>query len=366
MTPGATMNNRDRFLRTLRYQDVDRRPIHLVGPWSETLARWHREGLPEDADPHAFLGIADHEYPLANISPLAGLYPPFERKVLKEEGDFVYLIDNYGRTVRDFRNSTTIPEWLDFPVKSPEDLRRLMDEHFDVDDLDARFSADWADRARAAKSRNDIVLIDGGCYYGTLRNVAGVATASYLFYDAPELVEELFERYLAVVMEGLRRAVLVVEVDVIGFGEDIGFKTGPLISPEMFRRFILPRYRKAMDFAHAHGIELTWYDSDGDIRQFIPDCLEVGINGLMPCEVAAGMSPAELRPRFGRALRMGGGVDKREVAKGPQAIDAEIARLLPVIREGGFVPGIDHSVPGDVSWDNYRYYVDAIRRAVTM
>jgi uroporphyrinogen decarboxylase len=193
-----------------------------------------------------------------------------------------------------------------------------------------------------------------------------VEGASYLFYDAPDLVDELFERYFTVVMEGLRRAVKVVPIDIIGFGEDIGFKTGPLISPEMFRRFILPRYRKAMDFAHAHGVDLAWYDSDGDVRPFIPDYLDVGINGLMPCEVAASMDPVALRARFGQALRLGGGVDKREVAKGPRAIDAEIARLLPVIREGGFVPGIDHSVPGDVSWDNYRYYVDAIRRAVTM
>ena len=366
MTTPKTMTNRDRFLRTLRYEPVDRRPLHLVGPWQETLVRWWREGLPEGTDPQAFLGIADYGYPLANVTPIAGLHPMFERKVLREEGDSVYLIDRFGRTVHDFKNSTTIPEWLDFAVKSPADLRKLLDEHFDVSDLDARFPADWADKARAAAARGDIVLIDGGCYYGTLRNVAGVANASYLFYDAPELVDELFERYLTVVMEGLRRAVRIVQIDIIGFGEDIGFKTGPLISPEMFRRFILPRYRKAMDFAHAHGVELTWYDSDGDVRPLIPDYLEVGINGLMPCEIAAGMSPVELRQRFGRALRMGGGVDKREVAKGPQAIDAEIARLLPVIREGGFIPGIDHSIPGDVSWDNYRYYVDAIRKAVAM
>lgn len=360
------MRSRDRFLRTLRYEEVDRRPIELVDVWQETLARWRREGLPEGANPHEVLGVAEYGYTFANVSPIDGLYPKFTVKVLMEEGESVYRTDAYGRTVRDFRDKTTMPEWIDFPVKGPADLRWLMNEHFDVDDLDARFPGDWEEKARAAMARSDVILIDGGCYYNTLRNVAGVATASYLLYDAPDLVDELFERYYTVVMEGLRRAVRVVSVDVIGFGEDIGFKTGPLVSPAMFRRFILPRYRKVMKFAHDHGIDLAWYDSDGDVRPFIPDYLEAGINGLMPCEVAANMSPVDLRARFGRALRMGGGVDKREVAKGPQAIDAEIQRLLPVIREGGYVPGIDHSVPADISWDNYRYYIDAMRRAVQL
>jgi heterodisulfide reductase subunit A-like polyferredoxin len=58
------------------------------------------------------------------------------------------------------------------------------------------------------------------------------------------------------------------------------------------------------------------------------------------------------------------GFDKRIVAAGLAAVKAEIARLAPVIREGGFVPGIDHSVPADVSWDNYRAYLDLLIKSV--
>jgi uroporphyrinogen decarboxylase len=67
-------------------------------------------------------------------------------------------------------------------------------------------------------------------------------------------------------MEGLRRAVKLVRLDLIGFGEDIGCKNGPLVSPAMFRRFIFPRYKKVMDFARSHGVELAWCDTDGDVR----------------------------------------------------------------------------------------------------
>jgi predicted TIM-barrel fold metal-dependent hydrolase len=72
-------------------------------------------------------------------------------------------------------------------------------------------------------------------------------------------------------MEGLRRAVKIVTVDVIGFGEDFAFKNGPLLSPAMFRQFLQPRYAKAMAFAREHGCDLTWHDGDGDCRLLLPE-----------------------------------------------------------------------------------------------
>jgi uroporphyrinogen decarboxylase len=355
------MNDRERFLRTMRYEPVDHRPLHLVGAWDDTLRRWRREGLPEGVDAHALLGVQPLR--VANVGPAAGIFPPFEERVISEDAEVTLSLDAYGRTVKNFKDHTSMPEWIDFPVKTGDDLRRMMDRHFDTSNLEARFPPDWERKTREGAARHDIVLIDGGCYYNTLRSLAGVENASYLLYDAPELVDELFERYFTVVMAGLRRAVKIVTLDVIGFGEDIAYKTGTLISPEMFRRMILPRYRQAMEFAQAHGIDLAWYDSDGDVRAFIPDYLAVGINGLAPCEVAAGMDPVELRRTFGKSLRMLGGFDKRLVARGKAAIDAEFRRLQPVIEEGGYLPAIDHSVSADISWDNYRHFIDALRKA---
>ena len=360
------MNPRERFLRTLRYEPVDRRPVYLASPWADTLARWRREGLPDDTDPHDYLGVRDFGYRMTNITPAAGPFPPMPARRVREEAEAYYEIDAYGRLVKQLKAHTSMPEWLEFPVQDADSLRRYLDAHFDVSDLDARFAPDWAEQARAAQARGDLIMIDGGCYYWTLRSIAGVEGASYLLYDCPELVDELCERYFTVVMEGLRRAVAIVQVDLIGFGEDFAYKNGPLLSPAMFRRFLLPRYAQAMAFARAHGVECTWHDSDGDSRLLLPDMLAVGVNSTVPCEVAAGMDPVALRAQFGRALRIGGGFDKRIVANGAEAVRRELARLAPVIREGGFVPGIDHSVPADVSWDDYRRYLDLMTGAVML
>lgn len=357
------MNNRERFIHTMRYEPVDHRPLHLVSPWPDTLARWRREGLPAGVDVHDYLGVVP-PVRVTNVSPITGVFPPYETRTVQEDESVRISIDGYGRTVREFKDHTSMPEWLEFPVKTPEDLRRAIDEHYRVDNLDERFPPTWEAKIRAGVERGDLLLADGGCYYWTLRSLAGVEYASYLFYDAPELVDELFERYNTVVLEGLRRAMTIAPVDVIGFGEDIGFKTGPLISPAMFTEYLLPRYRKVMELAHSYGIDLTWYDSDGDVRLFIPDYLSVGISTLAPVEVAAEMVPVELRKTYGRNLRLIGGIDKREIAKGKAAIDAEIVRNQPLIDEGGFLPAIDHSVPADISFADYAYFVEKIQRAL--
>ena len=53
---------------------------------------------------------------------------------------------------------------------------------------------------------------------------------------------------------------------------------------------------------------------------------------------------------------------QREVAKGPAAIDAELARLAPVVEGGGFIPCIDHAIHPDVSYEDFLYYLESKRR----
>jgi uroporphyrinogen decarboxylase len=55
------------------------------------------------------------------------------------------------------------------------------------------------------------------------------------------------------------------------------------------------------------------------------------------------------------------GVDKRVAAWGPDAIDAEMARVAPLVQEGGYVPGPDHSFPPDVSLANYCYFMEKLK-----
>jgi uroporphyrinogen decarboxylase len=97
-------------------------------------------------------------------------------------------------------------------------------------------------------------------------------------------------------------------------------------------------------------------DSDGHIGELIPIWIEAGMNVCDPLEVAAGNDIIAFRRQFGRKMAYQGGVDKRLMAKGGKALAGEIARLAPLIRDGGFIPSCDHGVPADVSWPNFVEY----------
>ena len=109
---------------------------------------------------------------------------------------------------------------------------------------------------------------------------------------------------------------------------------------------------------------MTRDNSDGDITSLIPVWLEAGINVLYPFEVQAGMDVVKVRQKYGRNLRMWGGIDKRVLAIGHEAIDKELERVEPLVREGGYIPSLDHSIPPDVSYSNYLYFMERLWKLV--
>ena len=74
------------------------------------------------------------------------------------------------------------------------------------------------------------------------------------------------------------------------------------------------------------------------------------------------MDVLEVRRKYGRELRIWGGVDKRALIGGPETIDAELRRVKPLIDEGGYIPITDHSIPPDVSYENYCYYMKRLEQ----
>jgi len=353
------MKNLDRFVAVMNYGDFDYPPLMGEGPWPETVERWNAEGLPKgmswsehlglklfDIDGHGF----NHE-----------LYPMFEEKILSQDDYSKTCQDSYGRRVRWLKNSTSLPQVLENPVKDRRSFEVIL-ERFELH-LEERLPSDWAERVKRFNSPDfdALLLPPAGSFFWTLHTLMGLETFSYMFYDAPDLIHRMFGKVCEMCCwfdeKMMNEAKNVV---CLGTGEDLAFKNGPFFSPAMFEEFFAPYYRPIVDVARRHGIELFFIDSDGNFEALLPQMLDVGMNIFLPVEVAAGMDPVALRARFGKRLRMIGGVDKRIVARGKKAIAAEMERLWPVMREGGFIPKIDHSIPPDISYDNFRYYMDTL------
>ena len=151
-----------------------------------------------------------------------------------------------------------------------------------------------------------------------------------------------------------------IEIDVFSFWEDMAHNGGPFISPELVRRYMLPRYKRVVDHLRSRGVRWISLDSDGNMESLIPIWLEAGINIIYPFEVGAGMDVVSARREYGKDLRMYMGIDKRILTQGPEAIDSELDYLRPLIEQGGYIPSIDHSVPPDVPYAHFQYYMEAL------
>ena len=194
-------------------------------------------------------------------------------------------------------------------------------------------------------------------FYWFARDLLGTENLSYAFFDQPDLVHDIMESHADFLIEAARPVLEQTSVEYINLSEDLAGKGGSLISPKAYKTFIYPRLWRVIDFYKSHGVRYVCIDSDGDPESVVPLMIDAGVDVLWPLERASDQDPVRLRQKFGRSLRLWGGVDKRELAKDFTAIDDHLRALIPLIEEGGYIPAVDHTVPPDVPLKNFMYYM---------
>lgn len=177
-----------------------------------------------------------------------------------------------------------------------------------------------------------------------------------MLVQQPEFVKEMAEFWSTFVSKTMARVLESGVVDCIRISEDMAYKEKSMISPDMTREFLLPGWKRWGSEARQAGVPLFDIDSDGRIDELIPIWMEAGVNVCDPIEVAAGCDINDYRARFGHKMAYRQGIDKRCIAKGGKVIEDEIARVEPVVKDGGYIPGCDHGVPFDIPLKNFVYY----------
>lgn len=256
-----------------------------------------------------------------------------------------------------------MPHWLEYPVKTRLDWEKEVMPRLNPKSP-ARYPLWWDDYVRWVRDRDYPLGISAGSYYGWTRNWMGVERLSRLIYEEPELIKEISDYIADFVIETIRRAVEEIELDFATMWEDMAMKTGPLISPRKFKELMVPACKKVCDFLHSNNVKIILLDSDGFIDQLIPIWLDAGVTGVYPLEVAAGENAVVLRKKYGRRLAMFGGVDKRVLAGGCDEIEKHLfqdVKLPWMLIQGGYTPMIDHSIPPDVSLENFMHYWSIVK-----
>lgn len=359
------MNSRERFVRCNLFQDVDHAPFVEIAVWPQTIERWLKEGLPCDVEPNflngnEFFGFERWEYiPLS-----VGMIPCFEYEVFEEDERTIVFRGNDGIVHKALKTNISMDQYISFPVHDRKSFLEMKKRYNPYSPI--RYPSWWNDRVRCYRERDyplALTGIGGFGLYSMLRRWMGTEKACTIFYDDPVLAEEMLEFLVEFFLKLTQRALSDIDVDWYNWFEDFAYKTGPLVSPQIFKKFLLPRYLIINNYLRKHNVEIISIDSDGNFECLLPLLIDAGFNHICPMEQAAGMDPIKIRKEYGKSFAMLGGIDKRELSKGKREIENEMRRKLPYLLEtGGYIPTIDHSVPPDISYENFIYYLELKRR----
>lgn len=346
------MNSRERYWATTHYAKRDKLYQWEMGPYEETLRMWHEQGLKADDNWYNYGGYDG--FGTVPLNP--GLIPGFEYKLLEKVEGYEIYQDGDGVIKKKLENVIypAMPQYIEYPLKGREqwdDFKRRLNP-----DDPARFPADWENQKKSYANRDYPLGINCGSIFGWLRNWMGVEGISYQIYDDRAFIEQAAEEMGDFFVAFLDKALPGIDYDFALFWEDMAYKSASLISPKCYRDIFVPHYRRITDKLKSVGIDVMMLDSDGNVEELIPIWLELGINFIYPMEVAAGMDVVAMRKRFGKELIIGGGIDKRILASTKEAIKKMVDEKIPLMQEGGYVPGCDHAMPQDIPWENYVYY----------
>ena len=342
---------RERLKRAMNFQPVDRLPILELCPWwDKTLARWQNEGFPQELDGDCTIRRYFGLDPLQEL--VYFTYPPGASCALK---------DKTAGQGTDVVHTSRGGLWKE----SDRPVVQTVDDYLQLKENllypETGFYPDELHQWKAKHERGEVVLtFDVGGFFWHPRQLFGIESHLYAFYDEPELMHMMCRDLLNYHLRTLPRVFEVLKPDFVMLNEDMSYRGGPMLSEQCFNEFLAPYYRKLVPFLQENDVPLL-VDSDGDFSEMIPWLLAVGVDGWLPLERRAGVDIVELRNRYPK-LRLIGGYDKLVMSEDRTAMAEEFERILPAMRQGGFVPSCDHQTPPAVSMANYRIYVDLLRQ----
>lgn len=123
-----------------------------------------------------------------------------------------------------------------------------------------------------------------------------------------------------------------VGAEILVLGDDAGYNTGPMISPKMWREFILPHHRAIVEEL---DVPMIWH-SDGAVQSLLPMAIEAGFVGVHALEPNAGIDLGEVKREFGGELVLVGNLDVGVLFDSDmEAVREEVRRCMEQGAPGG-------------------------------
>ncbi|MBQ3140941.1 MAG: hypothetical protein IJC25_03150 [Clostridia bacterium] len=347
------MTSRERILAAFEHREADRIPLY-DSAWAGTVARWKREGLPENVSWEDYFGFEKIFHITPDVSPR---FPIVE---IAEDENSITKTTSWGVTLRRFKELDSTPEFLGFTVTDPDSWKKAKERMVPSKD---RIPTERLKYYKAAKEAG--AWVQGNFWFGfdiTHSWFVGTETLLMAMFEEPEWCIDMFNTELDMNIAMFDMILDAgYEIDAIRWPDDMGYKNNTFFSMKMYRELLKPVQKRAVEWAHSRGIK-THLHSCGDITPLVPELVEIGIDCLNPLEIKAGMDPLNLKKQFGDKLAFHGGINA-VLFDETESFIAEMERLIPpLMQNGGYLFASDHSIPNNVTLEEMRAITEAAKR----
>jgi uroporphyrinogen decarboxylase len=293
------MNSRERVVRALHRQPVDRVPIdYLANTGIDTRLKKHF-GLLHNDDEGLLQALQVDVRELKMPYNGKSLHAPIPGRCVDPAWGIV--------TTWVAHETGGYWDYCDFPLK---DLDPDMIASWPMPSAD---DYDYQAVVAQAKRWPDQALYVGNPGLGDILNTTGMwCSMGNVFIALAEENEawlHLVDRRMSIQLEQLQRCLEVLKgrVDFVWMGEDLGSQIGPLISKEMYRSILRPRHQRFVDLAMAYNVPVMIH-SCGSSSWAFNDFIEMGISAVDTLQPEArNMEPAYVKSTFGEHLAFHGG-----------------------------------------------------------
>jgi hypothetical protein len=378
--PSDQLSKRERVLRTLNHQPVDRAVIHEQLSYSTEVVS-HFAGRRFEP-----FGYSPRDVGLAVRRSLDTCFPIFELKgtdMVRTRDGFVLRNDNWTswRMARPFDDEHGAAAWLKGRIQAM--VRTGFNEHtaVNVDGQEEHLAARGfsADRVRQEYREwflglqqlvGETVIIDfsftGFC---DLFDAMGLEIFVFFAREYPQLLREYLEVSIA---NELRRVDAVADPSLsplILIPEDIATKQGPIFPPDFLEAYHFSYVRRLTEAWRLRGYQVL-YHSDGNYQSVIPQLQAAGVEGFYCLEPACGMDIVALKRRWPQMVWAGGldGVELMEKGS-PERVAEEVRRQIretDVLRTGGLFVATSSEINPTVPAENFLAMVAAVGECVNL
>ena len=223
-------------------------------------------------------------------------------------------------------------------------------------------------QAQAYDGQYAILGGDWSPFWHDAIDLLGMENLYMKMYDEPELMDAVMQHLVDYYVEVSRRIFDAAGdvIDIFFMGNDMGSQTGPLLSPELFERFVLPHLIRLIDLGHSYRLKVQLHCCGG-FAPLIPSMIDAGLDGLHAIQPSCyGMDLAELKANFGDKILFNGAIDSHHVLieAASETVRTKTREVLDTMAPGGgYVAGASHdTILEETPVENVLAMFDTIRQ----